>query len=59
MPDASMNEKLDEILAEYVTAEEAGEPVSPDDLLKQHPKLADELREHFANRDQFKQRTEN
>lgn len=54
MTDPSINDQLDEILANYVLSEEAGEPVSPDDLLKQHPELADKLREFFADREQFK-----
>ncbi|MEK6237271.1 MAG: serine/threonine protein kinase, partial [Planctomycetales bacterium] len=44
---------LDEILAEFLFAEEAGEPVSREDLLNRHPTLADELRAFFADRDQL------
>ncbi|MHC4406797.1 MAG: serine/threonine-protein kinase, partial [Planctomycetota bacterium] len=46
--------KLDEIIAEYIFAEEAGESVSREELLEQHPDLSDELKEFFADRDRFK-----
>ncbi|MEK6237006.1 MAG: hypothetical protein N2C14_20045, partial [Planctomycetales bacterium] len=44
---------LDEIIAEFLFAEEAGEPVSREELLNRHPTLADELRAFFADRDQL------
>lgn len=54
MTDSLSNDQLDEVLANYVLSEEAGEPVSRDDLLKQHPHFVDELNAFFAGRDQFK-----
>jgi hypothetical protein len=49
------SEKLDEVIAECIQAEEAGEPVDRDTLLAAHPDLADNLREFFADRDRLRQ----
>jgi WD40 repeat protein/serine/threonine protein kinase len=54
MTEPPINDQLDEILANYVLSEEAGNPVSRDELLKQHPDLADELNAFFSGRDRFK-----
>lgn len=48
------NEKLDEVIAECIGAEEAGEAVDRETLLAAHPDLADELREFFADRDKLR-----
>ena len=45
---------LDDIIAEYLVAEESGETVSRSALLKEHPELTKELNEFFADRDRFK-----
>jgi serine/threonine-protein kinase len=50
-PDAEL--RLDEILAGYMEAEEAGRPPDPQDLLRRHPELAPQLAQFFANQDQF------
>ena len=44
---------IDEIIAEYIRAEDAGEAPDREALLQRHPKLAEELREFFDDRDQF------
>ena len=46
------SDRLDEIIAEYLQAEETGKAPPPEELLSAHPDLADELREFFANREQ-------
>jgi serine/threonine protein kinase len=46
--------ELDEIIAEFIFADEAGEPVSRDGLLAKHPEYAIQLDQFFADRDQFK-----
>ena len=51
---AGSSDRLDEIIAEYLAAEEAGEAPPRDELLQQHADLADELREFFADQDRVK-----
>jgi eukaryotic-like serine/threonine-protein kinase len=54
-----MNEKqvdsqyLDEVIAEYLHAEEGGKAPPREDLLAAHPDLADDLRRFFANREEI------
>ena len=55
--DESLNgdcSRLDQIIAEYVVAEEAGESVSREEFLAQHPDFTEELLAFFADRDQFR-----
>ena len=49
---AESAEHLDEVIAEYLAAEESGEAPPADELLAAHPDLAEELREFLADRDQ-------
>lgn len=49
------SDRLDDIIAEYIGAEESGEPMDRQELLAQHPDLADDLRQFFADRDKFQQ----
>lgn len=42
---------LDAVIAEFLEAEEAGEPIAPDELLARHPEFAEPLREFLADRD--------
>jgi WD40 repeat protein/tRNA A-37 threonylcarbamoyl transferase component Bud32 len=42
---------LDEIIAEFLEAEELGRPVPPERVIGQHPEFAEELRNFFADRD--------
>ena len=49
------SDRLDDIIAECISAEESGEPMDRQELLAQHPDLADDLRQFFANRDKFQQ----
>lgn len=53
MSDTSANppDGLDEIIADFLEAEEAGRPISAAELIAQHPEFADQLREFFADRD--------
>ena len=47
---SSSNDHLNEILAEYLQAVEAGEPPNEEKLLEEYPEFADELREFFADK---------
>ena len=47
--------KLNEIIAEYLQAVENGEASSRDELLAQHPELADQLRAFLDQHDQLRQ----
>ena len=47
--------ELDDVLAEYVSAEEAGTAPDRAAFLVRYPRHADELREFFTNRDQMRQ----
>ena len=49
---------LDDLLAECIAAEESGRAIDRDALCRQHPQLAAELREFFANRDQMQRLAE-
>src|SRR5207237_1735353 len=58
MPDETqaptpIHQSLDDVLAECIAAEEAGQPLDREQLLQTHPQFADDLREFFANRDQM------
>ncbi|GAB5403030.1 MAG: hypothetical protein Aurels2KO_12610 [Aureliella sp.] len=46
---------IEQLIADFVTATERGEEISRDALLREHPKLAEELREFFEVHDQFTQ----
>ena len=48
---ANQSDGLDEIIAGYLEAEEAGEPLAAAELIAAHPEFADELREFFTDRD--------
>lgn len=48
------SEQLDEVIAECIRSEEAGEAVDRETLLAAHPDLADDLREFFADRDKLR-----
>ena len=45
------DERLEQVLADYLHSVEAGEPLDRQQLLHQHPDLADDLRSFFRNRD--------
>lgn len=52
-PDSSPDDQLDAVLADYLRRTETGEYVDRAALLAEHPHLADELREFFANQTRF------
>ena len=45
----SRNQRLEQILADYLRAKEAGEQVDPQLIIAAHPDLADDLRSFFQN----------
>jgi eukaryotic-like serine/threonine-protein kinase len=49
----SHDRRFEEILAEYVAAEESGSPPDRQELLARHPAHAADLQEFFANRDRM------
>ena len=50
-------QRLNQIIADYLEAHEAGQPTDRDALLKQYPDLAAELALFFANQDHVAQLT--
>ena len=51
--DSSSDDRLNEILAQYLQAEEAGTPLDEETLLEQYPRFAGQLREFFADKRQI------
>ena len=52
--DASRDDpRLNEILAQYLESVEAGRPLDPEQLIREHPEFADELREFLADKGQI------
>lgn len=47
---SNVDERLEQVLAEYLRAAEAGQPPNEESLLALHPDLADDLKSFFANR---------
>jgi WD40 repeat protein len=54
----SREERINEAIAAYLRAAEAGQPPHPDHWLAQHADLADELRSFLADRAEFRRRAE-
>jgi WD40 repeat protein/tRNA A-37 threonylcarbamoyl transferase component Bud32 len=50
---ADHEERLDEIIADYLLKRETGESVGPEALIASHPEFADEIREFFADEAQM------
>jgi hypothetical protein len=55
MVEPSREQRLQEALAEYLQAAEAGRAPGRDEFLARHPELADELAAFFRNKDRFEQ----
>ena len=53
--DSSRQERLNQIIAEYLEAAEAGRAPDRQELLDRHPDLADELRSFFTDHDRMKE----
>jgi WD40 repeat protein len=53
----SREERVNEVLAAFHEAAEAGEAPDREEWLRRHADLADELRAHFADEDWFRERT--
>ena len=49
----SREERINEAIAAYLRAAEAGQPPDPEPWLAQHPDLADELRQFFDTSDEI------
>jgi serine/threonine-protein kinase len=50
-PDAGRDERVNEVIAEYLRAADAGQAPARDELLARNPELAVELRSFFADHD--------
>jgi hypothetical protein len=48
------SEQLNQIIADYLKVVESGEAPDRDELIEQHPDLAEELKSFFADHDQMK-----
>src|SRR6516162_9491896 len=51
-------ERIDEVIAEFLVAEAAGQSPDRDALLARHPDLTDELRSFFADHDRMRKLAE-
>src|ERR1700737_2468603 len=49
----SPDQRVDEVIAEYLAAVEAGQAPDPQEVLARHPEMAAELASFFANRQHF------
>ncbi len=47
------SERLNQVIADYLAAVQAGEASGRDDFLSQHPDLADDLKSFLADHDQM------
>ena len=53
--DADRQQRLDSVIADYLTAVQSNGSSDRQQLLQQHPELADSLRDFFADQDHFEQ----
>jgi serine/threonine-protein kinase len=54
----SRDQRLDELLGEYLRSVEAGQPLDAEQVIGEHPDLADDLRSFFRNREAVQQLVE-
>ncbi|HEV3263219.1 MAG TPA: hypothetical protein VG013_40665 [Gemmataceae bacterium] len=54
----SPDQRVDEVIAEYLAAVEAGQAPDPQEVLARHPEMAAELAALFANREHFERLAE-
>jgi uncharacterized membrane protein YccC len=52
------DQRLERILADYLHAEEAGQPSDREELLRKHPDVAADLGSFFRNRDAMQRMAE-
>ncbi|MDA0590882.1 MAG: hypothetical protein O3C17_23030 [Planctomycetota bacterium] len=45
---------IDEVIAEYISSEDAGASIDRETLMAQHPDLETDLRQFFRDRDRFR-----
>ena len=53
--DSTRDERVNQVIAEYLKSVEEGTPSARQEVLARHPDLADELAAFFADRDRFEQ----
>ena len=58
LDDTSREQRLERVLADYLRAEEQGQPLDQTKLLAEHPDLADDLASFFRNRSAMRQMAE-
>ena len=55
---SARDQRVDEAIAAYLEAVDAGQAPAPNDFIAQHRDIADDLEAFFANRDQFERLAE-
>ncbi len=55
---SARSQRVDEVIAGYLEAVDAGETPDPEEFIAKHGDIADELESFFANRDQFERLAE-
>ena len=55
---SAREQRVDEVIAAYLEALDAGQTPDPNDFIAQHRDIADDLEAFFANRDRFERLAE-